>query len=282
MGYGDDLLITSYASHLKKKLPDHQIVIGNLSKKEAMHSIVYDNNPNISDCRKLDPKKPIFVIDYHPYNRPYIDYKKSTPSKYVWNYKFKPTPGELYFSTKELNTAEEIYKELIHWYKKKYVKKRKIIFIETSSTKIDSKQFGIKQKNLSWGYKNWMSLINKIKDKYLIIHSNHEKVDKINGIFMPKEMSFRIACAVMKKCDLFLGAHGGFAHVAAALNKKAIVYFGGWADPSVLGYGNHRNIYFDHVKSPCGMYGEECKHCEESRNNIKPNFLEKEIDTILN
>ena len=42
------------------------------------------------------------------------------------------------------------------------------------------------------------------------------------------------------------------------------------------------NIYFDHVRSPCGMYGEECKHCEESRNNIKPNFLEKEIDTILN
>ena len=118
MGYGDDLLITSYASHLKKKLPDHQIVVGNLSKKEAMHSIVYDNNPNISDCRKLDPKKPIFVIDYHAYNRPYIDYKKSTSSKYVWNYKFKPTPGELYFSKKELNTAEEIYKELIHWYKK--------------------------------------------------------------------------------------------------------------------------------------------------------------------
>ena len=75
MGYGDDLLVTKIAASEKKKYPNRQIVIGNI-KNNASHSIVYDNNPNIADCRKLDKNKPIHLIDYHPENRPYIDYKK--------------------------------------------------------------------------------------------------------------------------------------------------------------------------------------------------------------
>ena len=81
MGYGDDLLITTFASKIKKQYPERQIVIGSIKKKHAFHSIIYENNPNISNCEKLDLKKPIHIIDYHPGNRPYIDYKKSTNRK---------------------------------------------------------------------------------------------------------------------------------------------------------------------------------------------------------
>ena len=39
MGYGDDLLITSLASKIKKQFPDRQIVIGIAAKKScAYHS----------------------------------------------------------------------------------------------------------------------------------------------------------------------------------------------------------------------------------------------------
>ena len=85
MGYGDDLLVTTFAEQIKKKYPERQIVIGNAKKKQAYHSIIYNNNPNIADCTNLDPNKPIHVIDYHPGNRPYIDYKKSSSTNYVWN-----------------------------------------------------------------------------------------------------------------------------------------------------------------------------------------------------
>ena len=40
------------------------------------------------------------------------------------------------------------------------------------------------------------SLINKIKNDYLIIHSTHTQTKKIDGIFIPQEMDFRLACAV--------------------------------------------------------------------------------------
>ena len=84
MGYGDDLLVTSLAAKIKKQFPERQIVIGIAEKNHAFHSPIYENNPNIADCRNLDNNKPIHLIDFHELNRPYIDYEKSIPNNYVW------------------------------------------------------------------------------------------------------------------------------------------------------------------------------------------------------
>ena len=277
MGFGDDLMITAHASEIKKKFPERQIVIGSVAKKQAYHSIIYENNPNISDCTKLDLNKPIHVIDYHPGNRPYIDYKNSTKTKYFWNKEFKPTPGQLYFSKKEISEAKDVIKQAISFWKKNHKKiYKKIIFLETSSTKINDKQFSIKHKNKDWGIKNWLDLVNKIKDEYLIILSVHEKTKSIDGVFSPENVDFRKACSILNKCDIYIGPEGGFGHVAAALNKKAIIYFGGWITPDVIGYNFHENIYYDNSQSPCGEYLYECPHCNDARDIIKPDlFIEK-------
>ena len=283
MGLGDDLMITTFASQIKKKYPDRQIVIGNVSQKKTYHSIIYENNPSISDCRKLDLNKPIFIIDYHQGNRPYIDYKKSLDAnRYIWNTNFKATPGEIFFSKTELLQADKIFNRALDYWKKNNKNKYKaIIFLETSSTKSNDSQHGIKHQNLAWGYKNWNTLVDNINKSYLIIHSNHNDTKEIKGIFVPEKITFRLACALMSKCDLYLGAHGGFAHVAAALKKKAVIYFGGWVHPSILGYNSHKNIYYDSNRSPCGMFANVCDHCEEARKQITPNIIEKEIKDIF-
>ncbi len=278
MGYGDDLLITDFAAKIKKKYPERQIVIGNIAKKQAYHSIIYDNNPNISDCRNLDKNKPVHIIDYHPGNRPYIDYKKSTSNHYVWNVNFKPTPGEIYFSEKEKSDAKRIIKESkIFWKKINNYEYKKIFFVETSSTKINDNQFSVKHRNKDWGYENWKSLINNIKKDYLIIHSVHNKTKEIEGVFAPKNIDFRLACAIMDQCDMYIGPEGGFGHVAAALKKKAVLYFGGWISPNAIGYNFHENIYFENSKSPCGKYKEFCDHCDEARKQITVKILEEKI-----
>ena len=102
MGYGDDLLITKHASEIKKKFPERQVIIGSVKKKQAYHSIIYDNNPNITNCNKLDTKKPIHVVDYHPGNRPYIDYKKSTSKNIYGIINLKLLQGR-FFSTANEN-----------------------------------------------------------------------------------------------------------------------------------------------------------------------------------
>ena len=53
--------------------------------------------------------KPVHIIDYHNGNRPYINYVKSLETnKYVWNTKYKPIPGELYFSETENLFADKL------------------------------------------------------------------------------------------------------------------------------------------------------------------------------
>ncbi len=282
MGYGDDLLVTSFAEKIKKKYPERQIVIGNAKKKQAFHSIIYENNPNISNCNKLDLKKPIHIIDYHPGNRPYIDYKKSSSTNYVWNENFKPSPGQIYFSKKEISDAKEIIeKSKIFWKKNNNNNYKKIIFLETSSTKINDKQFSIKHRNKEWGLDNWLNLINNLRKEYLIIQSVHNKTQNINGVFAPDNMDFRLACAVMDQCNLYVGPEGGFGHVAAALKKNAVLYFGGWISPRTIGYDFHENIYFNDKLSPCGQYKNLCDHCEEARKKITVKFFETKIRKFL-
>ncbi len=280
MGYGDDLLITTYASKIKEKYPDRQIIIGNVNENTAFHSPVYDNNPNISDCRNLNKNKPTHLINYHPHNRPYIDYKNSTNSKYIWR-KFKPEPGKLYFSNKEINIAKDIITQAkIYWNDKNDKKFRNIIFLETSSTKINDKQFGIKQKNLDWGFYNWKKLINIIKKDYLIIQSVHQETKNSFDVYTPDKLDFRLACAVLNETDFFIGPHGGFGHVAAALNKKAVIYCGGWISPETMSYDFHENIYYQNEFSPCGEYKNLCNHCAEARKEITVDVFLKHIKKI--
>ena len=275
MGYGDDLLITSLASKIKKQYPDRQIIIGNREKNYASHSLIYENNPNIADCRNLDNNKPIQLIDYHELNRPYIDYEKSSANKYVWK-NFKPVPGEIYFSDNEKMEAKKIIIEARNFWNANHNKRfRNIIFLETSSTKINDTQFSFKHQNKDWGIQNWISLINKLKNDYLIIQSKHTQTKNINGIFTPKEMDFRLGCAILAEVDFYVGPEGGFGHVAAALNKKAVLYFGGWISPDVIGYEFHENIYYEDKQSPCGVKLKPCEHCSKAREVITTDlFLE--------
>ena len=126
-----------------------------------------------------------------------------------------------------------------------------------------------------------LPLVN-LKDKFLIIQSVHEEAKKIDGVFYSKnEFDFRTACAVLNNCDMFLGNEGGFGHAAAALSKKALIYFGGWISPQSTGYDMHENIYYDDPNSSCGVIGYLCKHCEKARQSIKVEYLEEKVKFIL-
>ena len=282
MGYGDDLMITAFAAEEKKRHPNKQVIIGSLELKQAFHSIVYDNNPNITDCRKLDNSQNVHFIDYHTRNRPYIDYKKSIKGKYVWNTNSKPLPGELYFTQNELDQAENILNEAKeNWNQNNKKKYKGSIFLETSSTKINDSHWSVKHINKSWGEKNWKNLIKAINKSYLIIHSTHENSNKFPGVYSPQNVDFRLGCAIMSKCDAYVGPEGGFGHVAGALKKKGVVYFGGWITPEAVGYDFHNNLYFKHPESPCGLYLDLCKHCELARSKISVETFKKNIEKIF-
>ena len=258
-------------------------IIGDLKKNLVFDSIVYLNNPNITPSDKINRNKPVHFINYNDENRFYINYAKCNDNNLFWRTDFKPVPGKIYFSEKEVSDAKNILKNAnIFWSKNRDIKHKGIIFFESYSTKQNHEFYSHKMHNKNWGEENWRKLIKKLKDEYLIIQSVHETAAKIEGVFYSeKEFDFRTACAVINNCDMYLGNEGGFGHAAAALNKKALIYFGGWISPQSTGYDKHENIYYDDSSSPCGAIGYICDHCEKARQDIKVNYLEEKVKLIL-
>ena len=283
MGLGDDLMITGFIEQEYEKHPNKQIVIGNLNENLIFDSIVYLNNPKITHSSNLDKNKPVHFINYNDLNRFYINYKECNDNNLAWRTDFKLVPGKIYFSKKEVDEAENILNQANnYWFKNNNRKPDGIIFFESFSTKVELDFYSKKITNKNWGEKNWTSLISKLKNKYLIIQSAHKKATRVSGTFYSNDnFNFRTACALISKCNLFLGNEGAFSHAAAALNKKAVVYFGGWISPKSTGYVMHENIYYNDNESPCGAVGYICKHCNKARENISISYFEDKVNQIL-
>ena len=282
MGLGDDIMVTAFAKLEKQKFPDRQIVIGDFKKRLVKHSIVYENNPNITNPTQIDESKPLHYIDYHRFNRPYIDTIYSNQHKMVWNYNFRPTPGELYFSQSENKKGMQILENAkSHWKTNNKNSCKGIIFLESSSSKKKDKQFALKHTNKDWSFENWSKLAEKLSSNYLVIQSIHSESKRIQNIYYC-DYDFRIACSVMNNSDIYVGPEGGFSHAAAALRKKAVIYFGGWIDPKVTGYDFHQNVYVNIDGSPCGSMSYLCKHCEVCRKKISVDLVYDLIIKELN
>ncbi len=272
MGYGDEIMITGYAKELKQKYPNHQIVAGNRKKGVIVDTIIFNNNPNIKRFSELKNTQTIWIDSYSGH-RPY--FTKETDEKYYWNEKHKSIPGELYFSEEEEMFGSNIILDAKKWWKKnKKNNFEKIVFIEPSRIKtIKSNSF----ENRNWGIDKWQSFIDNFKNEYLFIQSVFSGSDFLEGIYSFKS-NFREACAVIKYSDFIIGMEGGFTHASAAINKTGLFIYGGYIDPKVIGYSQHRNIYIDIDGSPCGMkvICEHCKKCNEiiTVDMISKNFLE--------
>ena len=283
MGYGDAIMATYYAKIEKQKYPDRQVVVGNYKTKLALNSKVFYNNPNISDPKKLDEKRIVHFVDHNNTNRPYIDWQKTTKHKYYWNFGHRAMPGELYFDKQEISEAQNTITEAdIFWESSNTAEHKGIIFIESSKiAKIKSKC----GENQSWGFEKWDKTVEILKKNYLIIYPTHDNSFNHRGIFS-YNCSFRVACAILKYCNLYLGPEGGFAHAAAALSKPGVVVYGGWIPPQVIGYDFHENLYVDLEGSPCGIRDRECDHCKKCMDLITVdnvvNAVERNINKKIN
>ena len=85
---------------------------------------------------------------------------------------------------------------------------------------------------------------------------------------------------MLSNADLFIGIEGGMHHVAAALNKNAVVIFGGWIDPLIVGYNFHTNLFIKNNEPPCGAKNK-CKHCIKCMELITVKMVTKEIKKLF-
>lgn len=223
MGWGDDVITTSVVKRAFAKT-GKPVCIGN---GEIHWSAVFENNPKIS--RVPYPGAP--WVGTIKGARPYIDYTRTTRERTVYREDFKVEPGEIFLTDAELAKWEGGR-----------------VYIEPN---VKGSYAGNKY------YPRWQEVVDALPDVPWVQGPGA----RLKGVEQVSTESFRDACALLAKCEFFVGTDGGLHHAAAALGKGAVVVWGGLVSPRILGYDTHINIHSGTYS--CGSH-YACDHCKRA------------------
>jgi Glycosyltransferase family 9 (heptosyltransferase) len=242
MGAGDDILASGMARGAASR--GKRIAFGDGRRiMWGPHSAeMFRGNPNIAPPGS-EGAPDLEWIGYHKGNRLY---NKSGGDRWIWNYKFKAKPGEIYFSEEEREFARSfldciVIEPNVPWQK----------------TCAPNKQ---------WPIERYQMVADEMgKRGHRLVQFKYPgmryKLDNVAQIATP---SLRAGIGVLRLAAGYIGAEGGLHHGAAAVGTPAVVIFGGWIPPQVTGYDTHANLA---VGEACGML-RECAHCREAMDKI--------------
>lgn len=122
--------------------------------------------------------------------------------------------------------------------------------------------------NKDWGIGKWTRLADRFFGRIALLQLGPEGTPRLgHGVDFFETGEFRTALALLARSAGFIGTDGGLHHAAAALGLPAVVLWGGYSSPDILGYPFHRNIHHAHSESPCGRL-EPCEHCRAAMARI--------------
>ena len=180
----------------------------------------------------------------------------------------------LHFDTEEIERVRLLMSE-------KDIKKPFIVF--DPDTNID--WFGELR---LWPLEKWNNLISstvKIDSSVQFVQVGLAKSGVLKGAKdLTNRTTFREAALIIKHSQLFVGTEGGLMHAAAAVDKRALILWGGITVPSFAGYPSLHDIICKHVScSPCGNlgwcdYGKKCMNDITVKEVLERLFLSLEAN----
>jgi len=206
---------------------------------------IYYNNPNVAPPGSERSKDLIWVDHYKGRRK----YNKLVDGRWVWNYDFKPVPGEFFFDEQEINIAKSfkpgfvVVEPNVPWQK------------EVASNK-------------DWGEGKYEEVARRLMLNGVKViqfkHKNSRRV--VPGAAVAEIPKFRHVIAALSQASLYIGPEGGMHHAAAAVGVPAVVVFGGFIPPQVTGYDGHTNLTGFGVEA-CGNI-KPCDHCRKAMSSI--------------
>jgi ADP-heptose:LPS heptosyltransferase len=185
-------------------------------------------------------------IEWVPFYRGNRIYNKQGSGRWIWNYEFRPTPGELFFSDDELRYAKSI--------------KPGYVIIEPNLP-----WHKTVAPNKDWGVRKYQELATKLNQAgYKVAQFSFGRF-RLHDVKTIPSASFRHAIAAMTRAGLAILPEGGLHHGAAAVGLPAVVLFGGFIPPQVTGYDLHTNLTGG--AEACGSLGP-CPHCKAAMAKI--------------
>src|SRR5262245_12865925 len=202
MGYGDDVIATGFA----RKVPlNKRVALGANGKIlwAKWSEQIFRNNPRIARPGQ-ERDKDLQWVDYYKGHR---IYNTAGSGRWIWNYHFKVTPGEMYFSDEEKEFAEKVGKD----------------FILLEPNLPLNKPVTC---NKDWGQAKYQAIADSLRDFDVVQFDydsgnypgvRHLTTRKLEGVRLVKTASFRLALAAMSRARLAVLPEGGMHHSAAAV-----------------------------------------------------------------
>lgn len=242
MGHGDQLLGTGMARGAAAR--GEKIAFGDGRKIiwDKHSSDIFRGNPNIAKPgaeRDQNTRWRHFYKGNRLYNS-----QDAEKRRWIWNLDFHATPGEVFFEAQELRNSGRFGDGFI--------------LLEP-----DVPHWKSVAPNKDWGRAKYQALADKLRaEGHRLAQFRHDKSGPpLTGVAQIRTMGFRDGLAIMRHALLYIGAEGGLHHGAAAVDRPAVVLFGGFIPPSVTGYETHTNLTGG--AEACGNY-TPCDHCRQA------------------
>jgi ADP-heptose:LPS heptosyltransferase len=248
MGYGDEIIGTGLARGAHKR--GKRIAFGDGVKISWSQwcKEMFAGNPNIAPPGSEGAPD----LEWINHCKGHRLYNKQSGTKWLWNYDFAVKPGEFFFTeTEKQNAAALRYGSFVviepnlPWHKPVAV-------------------------NKDWGLMNYAEVAHALGLLgHTVVQFKHRHTRReLPGARLIALESFRQAVAVLARAQLYIGPEGGMHHAAAAVGVKAVVLFGGFIPPAVMGYGSHINLVGNSSEA-CGNT-TRCEHCRSALDSIAP------------
>lgn len=224
------------------------------------HQIIWDkNSPEIFKKNKniaIPGSEKDGDLEWIPFYRGSRLYNKQGDNRWIWNYDFRPIPGEVVFDNGELEFAKSVRPGFV-------LIEPNVVWHKTVAP------------NKDWGLKNFQAAADALKRHGCDIAQFSFGRDRIAGARQITSRSFRLALAAMRRASVAVLPEGGLHHGAAAMGVPAVVMFGGFIPPQVTGYDMHTNLTGG--AEACGSLGR-CAHCRAAMEKIT---VEEVVDSAL-
>lgn len=215
---------------------------------DTLSAGIFHGNPNIAKPGQ-ERNSNIEWVPFYRGNRLYNTQSETVPRRWIWNYDFRPIPGEMFFSREELNFADRM--------------RPGFIVIEPNVPIYKSVA-----PNKQWPAERYEEVARRlVADGHVVVQLKHGAPISLKSASSIHSPNFRNALAMLQRASLYIGPEGGMHHGAAAVNVPGVVLFGGFIPPQVTGYDTHTNLTGNSTEA-CGSL-KKCDHCIAAMRSIE-------------
>ena len=185
-----------------------------------------------------------------PSCRPYIDYQRSTKDRWWFTGWRPPMPGQVFGVQPDARAAGLV-----------------LVEPHIKATASPNKQWG-----------RWQELVRSFPGVPWAQLGN-AGTTWLAGVERLETRDFRDACSLIAGCATAVLPEGGLHHVAAALDRRVVVLFGGYLRPQTTGYPTHINLAVDDPEA----LGWRIRHpaCASAWSRITPDAIQTAVASVL-